>query len=80
MMKRSSNCVKLSRWIPTFDLTHWFLGQAYENKGQLAEAIAHYEKATQLNPDPAVQASLARAYALAGKKEEARKILDKPND
>ena len=61
---------------PAFDLTHWFLGQAYENKGQLAEAIAQYEKAAQLNSDPAVQASLARAYALAGRKEEARKILD----
>jgi TolB-like protein/Flp pilus assembly protein TadD len=61
---------------PTFDLTHWFLGQAYEDKGQLAEAIAQYEKATQLNPDPAVLASLARAYALAGRKKEARKILD----
>src|SRR5437762_3784766 len=62
---------------PAFDLTHWFLGQAYENKGQLAEAIVQYEKAAQLNPDPAIQASLARAYALAGRKEEARKILDK---
>jgi tetratricopeptide (TPR) repeat protein len=61
---------------PTFDLTYWFLGQAYENKGQLAEAIAQYEKATHLSPDPAVQASLARAYALAGRKKEARKILD----
>ena len=61
---------------PTFDLTYWFLGQAYEDKGQLAEAIAQYEKATQLNPDPAVLASLARAYALAGRKEEARKILE----
>src|SRR6476660_3149133 len=60
---------------PTFDLTHWFLGQVYEDKGQLAEAIAQYEKATQLSPDPAVLASLARAYALAGRKEEARKIL-----
>src|SRR5436190_3904031 len=61
---------------PTFDLTHWFLGQAYEDKGQLAEAIAQYEKARQLSPDPAVQASLARAYALAGRKENARKILE----
>ena len=30
----------------------------------------------QFSPDPAVQASLARAYALAGSKEKARKILD----
>ena len=62
---------------PAFDLTHWFLGQAYEDKGQMAEAIAQYEKATQLNPDPAVLASLARAYALSGRKEEARQILDR---
>ena len=55
---------------PTFDLAHWFLGQVCENKGQLAEAIAQYEKANQLNSDPAVQASLARAYALAGKKKK----------
>ena len=61
---------------PTFDLAPWFLGQAYEDKGRLAEAIAQYEKAMQLSPDPAVQASLARAYVLAGRKEEARKILD----
>ena len=62
---------------PAFDLTHWFLGQAYEDKGQIAEAIAQYEKATQLNPDPAVLASLARAYALSGKKDEAGQILDR---
>ena len=61
---------------PTFDLTHWFLGLACENKGQIAEAIAQYEKATQLSPDPAILASLARAYALVGRTEEARKILD----
>jgi TolB-like protein/class 3 adenylate cyclase/Flp pilus assembly protein TadD len=61
---------------PTFDLAHWFLGQVYEDKGELTKAIAQYEKATQLNPDPAVQASLARAYALAGSKAGARKILD----
>jgi TolB-like protein/class 3 adenylate cyclase/Flp pilus assembly protein TadD len=61
---------------PTFDLAHWFLGQAYENKAHLAEAIDQYEKAMQLNPDPAVLASLARAYALAGSKQNAYKILD----
>jgi tetratricopeptide (TPR) repeat protein len=60
---------------PTFGLAHWFLGQVYEDKGQLGEAIAQYEKAMQLSPDPAVQASLARAYAMAGRKE-AGKILD----
>ena len=61
---------------PTFDLAHWFLGQVYEDKNQLGAAIPQYERATQLSPDPAVQASLARAYAMTGRKGEARKILD----
>jgi tetratricopeptide (TPR) repeat protein len=51
------------------------LGQAYEDKGQLAEAIREYEKAMQLNSDPTVLASLARAHVLAGDKETARKML-----
>ncbi len=61
---------------PNFDLTHWFLGQAYENKGQFTEATAEFERAAQISQDPAILASLARAYALGGKKEEAREILD----
>ena len=60
---------------PNFDLAHWFLGQAYEDKGRLAEAIQEYEKAMQLNSDPTVLASLARAHVLAGDKEIARKML-----
>ena len=61
---------------PTFDLAPGFSGRPTRTKAELAEAIAEYEKAMQLSPDPAVQASLARAYVLAGRKEEARKILD----
>ena len=60
---------------PNFDLAHWFLGQAYEDKGRVAEAIQEYEKAMQLNSDPTVLASLARAHALAGDNEIAAKIL-----
>ena len=74
-MRRSSNSEN-DRDGPEFDLAHWFLGQAYENKGRLAEAIGDYEKAIQLDPDTAILASLARAYALGGRKEKARKILD----
>ena len=60
---------------PNFDLAHWFLGQAYEDKGRVTEAIQEYEKAIKLNSDPTVLASLARAHALAGDNEIARKIL-----
>ena len=60
---------------PNFDLAHWFLGQAYEDKGRVTEAIQEYEKAIKLNSDPTVLASLARAHALAGDNEIAGKIL-----
>ena len=60
---------------PNFDLAHWFLGQAYEDKSRVTEAIQEYEKAIKLNSDPTVQASLARAHALAGDNEIAAKIL-----
>jgi TolB-like protein/Tfp pilus assembly protein PilF len=62
---------------PTFYLTHWFLGEAFRNKGDLPQAIAEYEKATQLDPDPVVLGALGHAYATAGRKEDARKVLDK---
>ena len=61
---------------PTFFVTHWYLGDLLQDRGALPEAIAEYEKATKLDPDPNVLASLASAYALAGRKEDARKILD----
>ena len=51
---------------PNFDLAHWFLGQAYEDKGRVAEAIQEYEKAIKLNSDPTVLASLARAMCWPG--------------
>ena len=52
------------------------MGRSSRTKASSQKRSRQYEKAAQLNPDPAVQASLARAYALAGRKEEARKILD----
>jgi TolB-like protein/Tfp pilus assembly protein PilF len=62
---------------PTFYPTYWFLGDAFRNKGDLSQAIAEYEKAAQLDPDPIVLGALGHAYATAGRKEDARKVLDK---
>jgi TolB-like protein/Flp pilus assembly protein TadD len=62
---------------PTFYPTYWFLGDAFRNKGDLSQAIAEYEKAAQLDPDPIVLGALGHAYATAGRKEDARKILDR---
>ncbi len=61
---------------PGYYYAHLNLGQALEAKRAFDEAIVEYQKARALNDDPFVLALLAHAYAFAGKKTEARKILD----
>jgi TolB-like protein/Tfp pilus assembly protein PilF len=60
---------------PRFYYAHWNLGQVWQLKSQLSEAIAEYRKAVELNDDPFVLALLGQAYARAGQREEAQKIL-----
>jgi adenylate cyclase len=59
---------------------HEILGQIYEDRGKLDEAIAEYRKANELESTPANFAMLAHAYAKTGRVAEARKILDKLTD
>jgi serine/threonine protein kinase/Tfp pilus assembly protein PilF len=60
---------------PKFDTAYWGLGLIYEQKGMPAEAVAQMEKAAALSPDSNTMASLGHAYAIAGQKEKAQKIL-----
>jgi serine/threonine-protein kinase len=60
---------------PRFYFAHWVLGTALQLKGQLGDAIAEYSKAVELNDDPSVLALLGQAYARAGQRDEAQKIL-----
>jgi TolB-like protein/Tfp pilus assembly protein PilF len=60
---------------PRFYLARYYLGQALQLNGQLKEGIAEYRAAVELNDDPVALAFLGQAYARAGEKEEARKIL-----
>jgi eukaryotic-like serine/threonine-protein kinase len=60
---------------PRFYFAHWVLGTALQLKGQLSEAVAEYGKAVELNDDPSVLALLGQAYARAGQRDEAQKIL-----
>jgi serine/threonine-protein kinase len=55
-------------------LTHEWLGNAYLLKGAYAEAIAELESAVALSGGHPC-AHLARAYALAGRTDEARRLL-----
>jgi tetratricopeptide (TPR) repeat protein len=58
--------------------THVFLGQAYEQKAMYEEAIAELRRALTLSGgSPRYLAMLAHAYAAAGTRTQAIKILDK---
>jgi len=65
---------------PRFYIAHYYLGQAFQLKGQLTEAIAEYQKAVELNDDPEALAYLGQAYARAGQRDEAQKILARLTD
>ena len=66
---------------PDFVPGRWVLGQAYEQKGMLSEAVAELERAVSLSGgSPVFRASLARAYAVSGRKTEALKLVDDLNE
>jgi TolB-like protein/DNA-binding winged helix-turn-helix (wHTH) protein len=54
---------------------HANLAGAYRQKGQLLEAVAESEKASQLSRSTALLGELGYTYALAGEKSEAEKVL-----
>ncbi len=59
------------------DPGHWFLGFALIAKGQPDEAIAVLEKALSLTDrSPAVMGVLVRAYAHAGRRRDALRLVD----
>src|SRR3989441_8151035 len=65
---------------PSFYYAHYNLGEALEMKGLTENAIAEYQKATALNDDPVPQALLGHLYAKMGRKDEARRILQRLRD
>jgi TolB-like protein/DNA-binding winged helix-turn-helix (wHTH) protein/Flp pilus assembly protein TadD len=63
---------------PTFVPALVQLGWAYEQKGMFPEAIAEFQKGVEISHGSfayGMKVHLAHAYALSGKKSEARKIL-----
>lgn len=65
---------------PNFVVAHDYLGAAYLQKGQFAEALAEFRKCRQLDDVPWYLASLAAAQAVAGNKDEARQLLKELQD
>ena len=61
---------------PNFGFAHWALGRVYIEKQMYPQAIAALLKSIPLSGDsPDEPATLACAYALSGKRAEARKII-----
>jgi len=54
---------------------HYYLGAGYEGTGRLKEAIAEYQKAMEESDDPRLAVALAHAWAAAGEKGKAEKML-----
>ena len=58
------------------DPDHWYLGLALIANGQPDEAITVLEKSLGTDRNPAVMGVLVRAYAHAGRRKEALRLLD----
>src|ERR1051326_2191641 len=62
---------------PHFSPAYWILGLVQEQRGDLDESVAAFQRAIQLSPlSPIMQAALGRTLALSGKQNEAQRILD----
>jgi DNA-binding winged helix-turn-helix (wHTH) protein/tetratricopeptide (TPR) repeat protein len=55
---------------------HWVVGYAYGIMGQFDRAIAAFEQAGRLDQSPMIAGQLGCVYAQAGRRDEARALLD----
>ncbi len=68
---------KILQTDPNFVPVYYDLGRAYLYNGQVEEAIrTHLKLDTMSGGDPTARAELAHTYALAGRKDAARKVLN----
>ena len=65
----------LRRLEPKLPIVHWGIGLVEEQTRSFAEAIASLQEATTLSASLNFKSSLAHAYAVAGRRDEARAIL-----
>jgi tetratricopeptide (TPR) repeat protein len=61
---------------PNYWFDHYYLGRAYQQKGRFPEAIAAFKQGISLEGTTEVWSSLGHVYAVAGKREEAQKVID----
>lgn len=61
---------------PNFSLAHFLLAIAYEQNREFAKAIAQFDRAGELVGTPILSGFLGYAYGMAGRKDDATKLLD----
>ncbi len=72
-LARSQQLIKL---VPGLAVAHYNLGMIYEQQGKHEEAIAAFNQAQLLDPgNQAISALLCHAYASAGRKDQAQRLL-----
>lgn len=65
---------------PNFAVTHLRLGRTHIQKGSFEKGIEELQRAVSLSPESTeILAALGHAYAVSGKNEEARKIIEDLN-
>ncbi len=61
---------------PGYYLSLWLLGYACEQLGRFEDALGHFQRGLEVAPEnPLILAALARTYALWGKADKARQLL-----
>jgi tetratricopeptide (TPR) repeat protein len=60
---------------PNYNQTHVWLALAYEQKGEVGKAITEMERANELDKNQEGLAQLGHIYAVAGRTEDARRVL-----
>jgi eukaryotic-like serine/threonine-protein kinase len=70
-------CRKVTEMDPNFSVVHVYLGRALAFKGEYEQAIAELQTAIRLDEDSWTLASLGHTYAIAGRREEALKLLNR---
>jgi serine/threonine-protein kinase len=70
-------CRKTLELFPKFYMAYWFLSMVYQQQSRWNEAIEAVQKAIEFSrSSPVMLAALGHAYALSGRPDEARKLLD----
>jgi eukaryotic-like serine/threonine-protein kinase len=79
--RQPDRAIEQLRGAINLDSNYWFdhcyLGRAFEQKGQMPQAIAAFQQALKLEKDNTeIWSGLGHAYAVSGNKAEAQKVLD----